>query len=602
MPKNASSMHFARNRKEQREQNQAARMRYHPPTLQQAKNKPLPTQLAAAFFYMASCCCRIVAAMDPTVDPQTQLVSLTHEYKAAHSDLMKHQPLVAPFLWNSGIHLMTARNVCLTHDYDIVYTSVTFPELQTHYTSWLTYLLELTTFHLTDRNETLNLLDIDLVQRRDRRQATSVVTTTSATTSVKPTSTTAASASRSPGLVLNDDLAEQVLLNQLEYEFKSIRDSRFPDLAQQFTLLWNDAPNGIHPLSSQIFFLSGEEILKVATRVKVHEYLQPKQIRDYQSLASLLKNSKRQLRVDSVLTEFTERDENSDFDYLIHSLEFIQERLSSIEGILGILKEHKLPSFLYDDSQLTSAATQISTKNKFLTVGQTLSLMERIPTTFTFKDTCGIGAPMPRQVCPLYFATFIPVVKQNQVYKEQKIHTLPTYHKGYITNDWVKFDIPDNLVLTREDEVIPITTDDLVCLPASLVTDCDVCVLRSVSGGAPSKCIQALMAKDNPYPVCEQKKLTTVSDQSLILDDNTLAYTDVVPGTVTEKCPERVPRKISLLPTGIIHFNDTCQYTITNGPFQRSQVPKFVELIFNKFLHELDLSRSDKDSILGEHW
>jgi hypothetical protein len=88
----------------------------------------------------------------------------------------------------------------------------------------------------------------------------------------------------------------------------------------------------------------------------------------------------------------------------------------------------------------------------------------------------------------------------------------------------------------------------------------------------------------------------------LILDDNTLAYTDVVPGTVTEKCPERSARKVSLRPTGIIHFNNTCQYTVTNGPFQRSQVPKFVELIFNKFLHELDLTREDKDSILGEHW
>ncbi len=65
----------------------------------------------------------------------------------------------------------------------------------------------------------------------------------------------------------------------------------------------------------------------MATRLKIHDNLKVKQIKDYKNLASVLKNSKRKIRVDSILTEFTERDENSDFDYLMNSSEFIQERL-----------------------------------------------------------------------------------------------------------------------------------------------------------------------------------------------------------------------------------------------------------------------------------
>lgn len=507
--------------------------------------------------------------------------------------------LTSTFEFNSGLVILDTKNVCLIHDFDVVYAHFNLLQLQSAYTRWIAYLIDLTTLHLTNRTEPVGLFGWN---DRSKRQAHPAETTSAAPVTPVTPSTTARPVVTTPGPTpLNDDLTEQVLLNSIEFELKRLRDV-LVEIATKFQQIWTVSTDRVTPHFFKNFFLSGEKVIRTGTVVELHEFLLFEQVQQYQGLAKILKMPKRLLKVANQMTEFTETNEYSDFEYLVHAVEFIQERFMAFEEVADTLRENKLPSYLYDDSQLRIALTAISQRNKFLSVGQLHALIESSATTFPFKLACAENALTPDEKCPLYFATLLPVVKPSQVYKMQEVRTLPTYHQGILSNDWKMLQVPHDQVLVRDNEILPVKDRELSCIQTTTVSECDICILNSLSSGGPDKCISSIMQHEDPYDTCDTIKLDKVTDQSVVLSKDSIAYTDVNPGSIIEKCPGKETLRKSLEYTGIISFDKDCTYTVTNGPFQSTQVPSNVELLFNRHIHELDLSRDDSDSILGTHF
>ena len=76
------------------------------------------------------------------------------------------------------------------------------------------------------------------------------------------------------------------------------------------------------------------------------------------------------------------------------------------------------------------------------------------------------------------------------------------------------------------------------------------------------------------------------SDIAIALDENSWAYTDDTPGTLTETCsnPPRT-QVFALPPSGIIHFNQYCTYNVINGPFHEIK-PYIRQLTYNTVIEK----------------
>lgn len=498
------------------------------------------------------------------------------------------------FPHDDGILLTSDKHVCLTNDFKFVYTEF-------DYSTWMESVRQLSHNLLTLTNKLRNDFSVTYpALKRIVRDAGDAPTTTTSTTST--TSTTPA-----PGpAVITNDLAYISTLENLFDNFQSVISGHLGDLRLHFSQFFKHSDGKIEPYPGSHFSFRGEDLQSpLKNFIPLHNVLTLDLLRKRVAIADTMTRENRTIIVPSgqAINPVTQSDER-DLDYLLHMDSYLQDTLEHVDDVVAALLQHQLPHNLYQTRAFGAAVTEVvqATKN-FMTDGELRMMLSAVPLTSPYSRNCNKDDIISTPQCPLAIATMIPIIQAKQAFKLMTVETLPVLHRGVFTNDWKRLVLPEKRILVRDDDqIVPLNGNNLVCHTTPPEVFCDLCMMIQQTTVEPSDCLIAILNKQNPWKVCETEKIATPHDTAFKLSNTEFAYVDVSPGTLVEKCPNEDLVKESLLPTGLVHFNQSCTYTVTNGPFAQGTVPQNVDLIFNTKMQEIDITRHETESVLSEHW
>ena len=262
-------------------------------------------------------------------------------------------------------------------------------------------------------------------------------------------------------------------------------------------------------------------------------------------------------------------------------LDYIYSLFLRIKTLIGImfhafddLEEFKFPSELVNLASLKETIEEyLRPENNVFNVDTFYAWMLQTHLTFVMNENCPEGKEPNSMQCPFTIVTFIPIVEREDYFTVIDVELVPTYHIGYVTNDWKILNLPEKQLLGRNKQLFPHDPRHTHCIDDSSEIVCNMCLRQVAEQRHLSDCLRKLVSGDNPWKVCGATKVDA-SDYFYRLDALSWAYTDMNPGTITEQCPGKAQETRDLMHAGILQLNETCSYTMANGPFRDGDITR----------------------------